>query len=191
MTSLQIKDLEEISSLCGYELENYKYFVETGTYYGETTLRMQERFEKIFTIELSAYLYQVFASRGYDRSKITSLLGDSGEELTKVIPQLESDAIFFLDGHYSSDETAQGIKDVPLLEELEIIGSQMEHEAIIIIDDLRLFGTKMNEDWSYITKDALLKRIENRIKKSFEINDRFVILLSRKDSNDGVHQGTD
>ena len=56
----------------------------------------------------------------------------------------------------------------------------MEHGAIIIIDDLRLFGTRMNEDWTYITKESLLERIEARVEKAFDINDRFVILISAK-----------
>ena len=184
MPSLQIKDLEDITSMCDSKMSEYKYFVETGTYHGETTLRMQSSFEKIFTIELSAYLYQLFTSMDYDKNKITALMGDSGEELSRVIPHLEGDAIFFLDGHYSSNETAQGVKDVPLLEELELIYRDLQHSAIIIIDDLRLFGTRMNEDWTYITKESLLEKIEKRVEKSFEFNDRFVILLSEKNLND-------
>jgi hypothetical protein len=180
MPSLQIKDLEDIISMCDSNMSTYKYFIETGTYHGETTLRMEGFFERIFTIELSTYLYQLFTSRNYDKNKITALLGDSGEELSKVIPHLNGDAIFFLDGHYSSGETAQGVKDCPLLEELEVINRNLQHGAIVIIDDLRLFGTKMNEDWTYITKESLLEKIEKRVEKSFDINDRFVILLSKK-----------
>jgi len=180
MPSLQIKDLEDIISMCDSNMSTYKYFIETGTYHGETTLRMEGFFERIFTIELSTYLYQLFTSRNYDKNKITALLGDSGEELSKVIPHLDGDAIFFLDGHYSSGITAQGVKDCPLLEELEVINKNLQHGAIVIIDDLRLFGTKMNEDWTYITKESLLEKIEKRVEKSFDINDRFVILLSKK-----------
>lgn len=183
MPSLQVKDLEDITSMCDSKMSEYKYFVETGTYHGGTTLRMQDSFEKIFTIELSAYLYQLFTSRDYDKNKITALFGDSGDELARVIPRLEGNTIFFLDGHYSSNETAQGLKDVPLLEELEVIYRDLEHGAIIIIDDLRLFGTRMNEDWTNITKESLLEKIEKRVEKSFEFNDRFVILLSEKNLN--------
>ena len=42
----------------------------------------------------------------------------------------------------------------------------------------------MNEDWTYITKESLLEKIEKRVEKSFEFNDRFVILLSEKNLND-------
>ena len=48
MPSLQIKDLEDITSMCDSKMSEYKYFGETGTYHGETTLRMQSSFEKIF-----------------------------------------------------------------------------------------------------------------------------------------------
>ena len=67
-----------------------------------------------------------------------------------------------------------------VIEELEVINRNLQHGAIVIIDDLRLFGTKMNEDWTYITKESLLEKIEKRVEKSFDINDRFIILLSKK-----------
>ncbi len=67
--------------------------------------------------------------------------GDSGEVLKQLIPVLSSQAIFWLDGHYSGGLTAKGAKECPGYEELNaIFNSSIEH--VICIDDARLFVGK-------------------------------------------------
>ncbi len=60
--------------------------------------------------------------------------------LPQIISTVKENVIFFLDGHWSSQETGRGDKDVPLLEELDSINVQSGGKALIIIDDYRLFG---------------------------------------------------
>lgn len=179
MPTLLKEDLNKIINLFGLEKKEYKFFVETGTYMGETILRFEDEFEKLYTIELSDSLHADFIKKNYNKNKIISILGDSSEKLKDVIDNLNDKTIFFLDGHYSSCGTAKGKKDVPLYEELEKISKKMEHESIIIIDDLRLFGTNLNEDWVDINKESLLDILGNRVEGFFEENDRFIIKIKK------------
>lgn len=178
MASLTIETINEIILLSGTEKNNFKTFVETGTYLGETTLSMIDHFDKLYTIELSENLYNRFNGLDYDRNKIISLLGDSSEIIKNVIPDINEDVIFWLDGHFSSGETAQGKKDCPLVEEITHINELCKKSGIIIIDDLRLFGTNVAEDWSDITIESVIEPIKDRLIKSFEHGDRLVIYFN-------------
>ena len=137
MPTLLKEDLINILNLSKTNKDKYNYFVETGTYMGETILRFIDDFEKLYTIELSDNLYEEFNKNNYNRDKLKSILGDSSEKIKEVIDELNDKTIFFLDGHYSSCGTAQGVKDVPLFEELKSINDYFNYESIIIIDDLR------------------------------------------------------
>lgn len=180
MATLLNIDLEKILMFFNKNKNQYLYFVETGTYMGETILRFINDFEKSYTIELSNELHNLFNQKDYDRNKLKSLLGDSSIILKEVINELKGNAIFFLDGHFSSCGTAKGVKDVPLIEELKLINDNFNYESLIIIDDLRLFGTNISEDWSYITIENLLKILENRIDSYLELNDRLILKINGK-----------
>ena len=146
---------------------------------GETILRFINEFEKSYTIELSNELYNRFNLKEYDRNKLKSVLGDSSIVIKQIIEELNNNTIFFLDGHFSSCNTAKGVKDVPLNDELKIINDDFNYEALIIIDDLRLFGTNISEDWSYIAKENLLDIVGGRLDSYLEINDRLILKINK------------
>jgi hypothetical protein len=62
-----------------------------------------------------------------------------------------------------------------LLEELKVICDEFAYSSIIIIDDYKLFGTKNNEDWSYISVDVVVNIVANRL-VNLEINNNRLIL---------------
>jgi hypothetical protein len=108
-----------------------------------------------------------------------------------LLPTIDNKCIFFLDGHWSSGDTGRGEKDCPLNEEITHINNLFEHEAIIIIDDFRLFGLdsssgKLNEDWSDINKDKLLHILNSRITQVYHLDsvcakdDRLIIHIKSK-----------
>lgn len=119
-----------------------KIFVETGTYLGDTTFAMKDIAEKIYTIELSDELYKNAVLRFQDYKNITCLHGDSAVVLIEVLKQINEKTLFWLDGHYSSGITARGVKDTPILEELEIIYNAKKLNHILLIDDARCFDGK-------------------------------------------------
>jgi len=177
MPTLTKINLTDILKSINIDKEHYPYFVETGTYLGDTILGFIDEFKKLYTIELSLNLFNEFNLKNYDKEKLVSFLGDSGVVIKDVINLIDGNTIFFLDGHYSSCNTARGKKDVPLQNELKNINDYFKYDALIIIDDLRLFGTNITEDWSYINKENLLDILSHRIEKFLEMDDRLIIKL--------------
>ena len=116
-----------------------RILVETGTYLGDMVEAQQNRFDKIYSIELSTKLFRRAVKRFKTHSHITILNGDSGIVLNELMPAIDKPALFWLDGHYSGGITAKAEKECPVPEELEaILKSDLYH--IILIDDARLFN---------------------------------------------------
>ena len=166
--------------------KEYPCFIETGTLYGDTTFAMEPHFDKLYTIEFSE-LYHNMAKGRYHGDKIRFLLGDSSIVLNDLLPEIQENTIFFLDGHWSSGNTGRSAKDCPLVEELTAIRDHFKHAGIIIVDDARLFGRGPEngnaEDWTCISTVQLLSVLESRITDHYFLdsevasNDRLIIHL--------------
>lgn len=148
----------------------YPIFIETGTYMGSTINKMKYIFDELYTIEIDEKLYNNAKNKYKDTNKIKFYLGDSGKILNNIISIINNNAIFFLDGHYSSGITGKGDKDVPLYEELNSIITQFNYYSIIIIDDVRLFGkgpnnkdNYQNENWEDININEILKIVKPKL----------------------------
>lgn len=169
--------------------KNYPNFIETGTFRGDTILYMEQYFLNLYTIEIKKEFYEN-VKNNYNGNKINFYLGDSGDVLTEILPNINDKSIIFLDGHWSSGNTGKGKKDCPLYEELNAIISNHKDEAIIIVDDVRLFGkgpNKGNEtcNWEEINIDNILKIVNNRMTNYYFLpsyiyeEDRMVIHISK------------
>jgi FkbM family methyltransferase len=134
------------NSLCSEFLQDLarrfgiRAFVETGTYLGSTAEAAAEIFEEVHTIELSAELAQQATARLAARKNVRVYQGDSSERLPQILKRLVGPALFWLDGHWSMGKTAKGKVNTPILEELRAIKESGLRNAVILIDDLRLFG---------------------------------------------------
>lgn len=161
-------------SLLQDDFTQYPCFIETGTLEGETIFAMEPHFTKLYTIELSPH-YHENTKNSYGGSKITFLPGDSSVVFNDFLPTIDTPAIFFLDGHWCSGDTARGSVDCPLMEEVTHITNLFKQSAIVIIDDARLFGLdessgQLEENWSAITKEGLLAILGPRIEKVYSID---------------------
>jgi hypothetical protein len=172
------------------DYKKYSCFIETGTNYGGTIFEMEPHFEKLHTIEFSEMIYNN-VKRRYLGNKINFILGDSSVEFVSLLPTITDKAIFFLDGHWSGGDTGHSEKDCPLEEEITHINNLFQNEAIIIIDDFRLFGLdessgKLGEDWSKISKDNLLNILRSRISDVYHLDsvhakdDRMIVHINSK-----------
>lgn len=94
-----------------------------------------------------------------------------------------------MDGHWSAENTGRGKKDCPLLEEIQSIQLYHKDAAIIIVDDVRLFGKGQNTcdeicNWEDISIQKVLEKIATRIKQFYHLpsemseNDRLIIHIN-------------
>ena len=187
MNKLEVQTFER--SFKNEKLEDYPYFVETGTHVGDTIFFMEKFFKHLHTIELQENLYNMTskayndrdfaASVGWEKdydllehNKIDFYLGDSADKIKDIIKKLDGNTVFFLDAHWSGGDgmtkTAhKKDKETPLKEELEHINNKFKYKAIIIIDDCRLLGGKEYGNWKNITHKSILEILGNRVVENF------------------------
>lgn len=114
-------------------------FIETGTYLGDTTEIAAQHFPNVQTIELSKELFEKAKKRFNKKKNIILHQGDSAEILPSIIKKIKNKTVFFLDAHFSMGSTAKGQTNTPIITELEKIKHSTHKNAIIIIDDIRMF----------------------------------------------------
>lgn len=146
MPSLELSLLEKSIQRINKLLADFPVFVETGTYQGETSRAVAPLFFEVYTIEVDLDLYEKALS-SFTNTNVTVLKGDSVIVLKTLLPAIEKNTIFWLDGHYSGYGTGKGEQEFPLLKECTIIDNEFKgQEALILIDDIRLFGRKESND---------------------------------------------
>lgn len=166
-----LKEEEIVSILSKHPIYGkIKTFIETGTYKGETSI-IASKFFTVYTIEINEERH-IEAKEKYNHSNINFYLGDS-VEILKKFQENPMPTMFFLDAHQSGNDTSNNGKNVPLLDELDIILKNNYYPCIIIIDDVRLFDNYW--DWKGITVENIVNIFGNRLKDYSISNDRMVI----------------
>ena len=184
---LTLDTLNEYSELLSEhvdDINDYSTFVETGTAYGQSLQEIFPYFDKIFTVEISEDLWTWLHPQIEDIKHIQHVLGDSLIEMPKFLDTLGEDekVFFWLDAHWSQGLSSKNEFDVPLIQECQIIDEKYKGDtAVVAIDDLRMFETNINEDWSDITVDSVKKSFNNfDIDLMKEVDDRLLLFISRK-----------
>lgn len=110
-----------------------KVFIETGTAGGQSVRDASAIFEECHTIEIVEGRPQ-----GWFGENITFYVGDSAKLLASVSkPYKGQRIVFWLDAHWSEPyESPEGVNECPVLEEIAAIKG---HDALVLIDDARLF----------------------------------------------------
>jgi hypothetical protein len=139
-------------------LTQYKHFIETGTYLGQTTLAMSEVFETCHTIEFDPDLFNRAKANLAGVKNIQAYCGDSAKILPTILSELKEPAVFWLDAHYSGGETGRAGLDTPIMRELGTIFAHPIKEHVILVDDARDF-LGIND---YPTIKTLLKAISEQ-----------------------------
>ena len=149
--------------------------IEIGSFKGVTASRLSRLFENVITVEIMPKLHEIAKARCSKRVNVELLLGD-GSELLPVIAARVSNAVLFLDGHFSGGETGQGDEPEPVLEELDLIIDYLDNFNAVVIDDFRLFGVE--EGWP--KKSEVIAKIEQILSSPvwvhYILNDQFVII---------------
>lgn len=138
-----------------------KIFVETGTYLGQTVDDLENKFDKVYSIELDNILYQNAKKMFSNNKNVNIFRGDSAEILNKIVKTIKSPALFWLDAHYSGGITAKGSKNTPILKELTIISKNLVKGSVILIDDAREFNGKNDYPKIGVVKIFVSKNFPN------------------------------
>ena len=140
-------------------------WIETGTYYGDTTKILSDIAEKVISIESDKRLYDL-AIKKFENSKKINVINGESQNLLQDILKNESykNLCLFLDAHTCLDHITNKLVsknetlETPIMIELNIIESYIKkfNNINILIDDIRLFDGKtqnypnLNEivDWA-------------------------------------------
>jgi hypothetical protein len=133
-------------------------WVETGTYFGDTTAYLARTARKVVTIEPDQQLAERAAARFANQSNVVVLHGTSEEVLPGLLRDLDGPVSFWLDGHFSGGVTFQGPVDTPIGAELAEIERYLEgvSSANILVDDFRCFDPENPDYRAYPPKQWLV-----------------------------------
>lgn len=119
-------------------------FIETGTYQGDTTALAATIFPHVYSIELSRELFEKARKRFAKNEQIHLYEGDSVKLLPYLLKLSKERMMLFLDAHFSMGSTVKGEVNTPILSELTILKESKIADAIILIDDTRMFYEPIN-----------------------------------------------
>lgn len=124
-----------------------KVLVETGTFEGEMVKANHLNFAEIYTIELAFDYFDKARAWFAGVDHIHSIYGDSARVLPKILRALDAKnvpALFWLDAHYSGEDTAKAEKQTPIVEELEAVFEYADQGHVVLVDDARLFADQIS-----------------------------------------------
>ncbi len=161
---------------------NVDIFFETGTCEAKTTINAAPFFKSIFTIELHATLFKNAKAKLATYSHVNIFQGTSPEYMKSIIPNLKGTVLFWLDAHYSGEATALSFDNPNLPEAVTAIRAELAaiketniKKCIILIDDIRGFGTEISGVkylgcWAYPTVQEVQRTL-------YDINPNFEVAL--------------
>ena len=138
-------------------------WIETGTYYGETTKLLSKISKKTISIEADKNLFEISNKILKNFKNVEILNGKSEDLLDKVISKNLNfkNVCIYLDAHLCQDHLKNtktfGNENTatPILNELEIVSKYVAsfEKIVVLIDDIRLFQGKFQ---NYPDKNALV-----------------------------------
>ena len=138
-------------------------WIETGTYYGETTKLLSKISKKTISIEADKNLFETSSKILKNFKNVEILNGKSEDLLDKVISKNLNfkNVCIYLDAHLCQDHLKNtktfGNENTatPILNELEIITKYLANfeKIVVLIDDIRLFQGKFQ---NYPNKNTLV-----------------------------------
>lgn len=153
-----------------------KTVIETGTWSGHSTRRFRQLLplpSQVITIDpTDEHLIEEFGPGAIDDLKanqIRFILGDSIDVLPKLVRQVATPVLFYLDGHGGGKNPCNVN---PILEELEIIGGEqrLRDRCVICIHDVRVPGKNFGYnggDWGRGFESLSYELFKPRLEKIF------------------------
>lgn len=133
-------------------------WVETGTFLGHTTQLLSGHGAFVYSIEPEPSLFANAKKRFASYANVEILNGTSEAVFPDLLPRIEGNVNFWLDGHYSGGITFQGASDTPIIDELRVISDNLGHfkDVCVLVDDIRCFDPHLPEFATYPSLDVLV-----------------------------------
>jgi hypothetical protein len=143
-------------------------------------------FEKILTVELGTELFNKAQERFKNHPTVRCWHGDSSDLLGENACHCGEPSLIWLDGHYSEGATARGVKDTPIMQELEhIVQHSLASRHVLLIDDARCFnGTN-----DYPTLASLLSWIRGKMPNHSCMVENDIIRVEPLSPDERAHRG--
>jgi len=159
-------------------------WIETGTYYGETTSILSKISNKVISVEADKRLFQL-ATKKFKNDDNVEIFNERSENiLDKILRDniLIKNICLYLDAHLCTDHitgsSTYGKEDsgTPIMKEMSIIEKDIinREKLVILIDDIRLFDKKFQ---NYSSKDDLVMWCK---KNKFEWEIEHDIFIAKK-----------
>jgi hypothetical protein len=147
------------------------YFFDTGTHNGDAVrIALGLGFERIVSIEIDDYWYRKNVDTFVEEMKmgrVSLFLGDTLNLMPSILSGINARCTFWLDANW--DGGRMGEKKCPLYEELDYIQNMGYGGHIIMIYDVRMFGTgNWGEGIDLDTIVAKLRAINPKYTIAFE-----------------------
>jgi hypothetical protein len=151
-------------------------WIETGTYFGDTTNILSQSARQVFSIEPEPTLYANALRRFSSTGNVKIVSGASEDILPTLLQTLAGDINFWLDGHYSAGITFKGRKDTPIVDELSAIEKMISkfNKVVILVDDVRCFNPRNPDYAEYPSLDFLVDYARNNNLSWYIEHDIFV-----------------
>ena len=150
-------------------------FIETGTYLGNTINAVKSKFKEVYSIELNKRLYLKAKHKFIKDEHINVMFGDSSEILPEILSKIEHSCLFWLDAHYSGENTSKTDLQTPIIRELQNILNHPNKNHVILIDDSHEFTGK--NDYPTIPE---LKEIINQYEEKVLVIKEDIIRIHSK-----------
>lgn len=134
-----------------------KVFIETGIGNGDAVIKAQELpFKRIISIEIMPLQVERMREKFKDDPRVEIILGDTLDELPKLISGINENVMFWLDAHFPGADIGMGrhddptIKDdtrLPLERELFMIKNGRKGKDVILFDDLKIYRNQGKDAW--------------------------------------------
>ena len=138
-------------------------WIETGTYYGETTNILSKISNKVISIEADKRLFQLATNKFKNYNNVEIVNERSENILDKILSENIhiKNVCLYLDAHLCTDHitgsSTYGEEDsgTPIMKEISIIENDIinREKYVILIDDIRLFDKKFQ---NYSSKNELV-----------------------------------
>lgn len=134
-------------------------WVESGTYLGQTTEVLAKHSERVYSIEPEPTLFANAKSYFSDFANVEILNGTSEQIFPDLLPRINGNVNFWLDGHFSAGSTFKGTQDSPVIDELKCISTNLKHfgNVCVLIDDIRYCNPQQAEYSGYPTLNAVVE----------------------------------